>query len=48
MEFVLDLQDMQAAEMEFGGGSGHGGGNGSTVSLVASCENSNLSLMTCH
>jgi hypothetical protein len=48
MEFVLDLQDLQAPEMEFGGGSGHGGGKPSNLSLLASCTNSTISLLTCH
>lgn len=50
MEFVLDLQDMQAPDMEYGGGSGGGGGGGtpSNLSLLLSCAGSTISLLTCH
>ncbi|MGC7093646.1 SapB/AmfS family lanthipeptide [Amycolatopsis lurida] len=48
MELVLDLQAMEDTEgPQFGGGSG-GGGGGSNLSLLASCNNSTVSLLTCH
>ncbi|RZQ61894.1 SapB/AmfS family lanthipeptide [Amycolatopsis suaedae] len=47
MELVLDLQAMEDTEgAQFGGGSG--GGHGSNLSLLASCNNSTISLLTCH
>ncbi|WP_113695632.1 SapB/AmfS family lanthipeptide [Amycolatopsis albispora] len=48
MELVLDLQAMEDTEApQLGGGSG-GGGGGSNLSLLASCNNSTVSLLTCH
>ncbi|SFG71402.1 MULTISPECIES: SapB/AmfS family lanthipeptide [Amycolatopsis] len=47
MELVLDLQAMEAPEvLETGGGGSHGGA--SNLSLLASCANSTVSLLTCH
>ncbi|TWE14313.1 SapB/AmfS family lanthipeptide [Prauserella muralis] len=46
MEQILELQGLEAAEgPEYGGGS-HGGA--SNLSLLASCANSTISLLTCH
>ncbi|QWF81230.1 SapB/AmfS family lanthipeptide [Amycolatopsis sp. CA-230715] len=45
MDMVLDLQAMEAPESVDGG---HGGGHGSNLSLLASCANSTISLLTCH
>ncbi|MFR9731044.1 SapB/AmfS family lanthipeptide [Saccharopolyspora sp. MS10] len=47
MEMVLQLQELEAHEdASFGGGGG--GDNGSNLSLLASCANSTVSLLTCH
>jgi hypothetical protein len=46
MEFVLDLQAMDALE-ELEGGGGGGGGGQSNLSLLAICHNSTLSVITC-
>ena len=51
MELVLELQALEAPEVLDGHGGGHGGGGGgapSNLSLLASCTNSTLSLLTCH
>lgn len=49
MELVLELQAMEAPEVLDGHGGGHGGGGApSNLSLLASCTNSTLSLLTCH
>jgi hypothetical protein len=46
MELVLDLQALEAPEvLEGGGDPSHGGSN---LSLIASCNNSTVSLLTCH
>lgn len=46
---VLQLQELEARnETSFGGGGGGGGDNGSNLSLLASCANSTVSLLTCH
>ncbi|PRX44564.1 hypothetical protein B0I33_11173 [Prauserella shujinwangii] len=46
MDLVLDLQAMENAEApEYGGGSSGGASN---LSLIASCANSTVSLLTCH
>jgi hypothetical protein len=46
MDLVLDLQGMDAPES--GGHPGGGGGGTSNLSLLASCANSTISLLTCH
>ena len=47
MDMVLDLQNLDAPnEMGYGDPS-HGGG-ASNLSLIASCANSTISLLTCH
>lgn len=47
MELVLDLQALEAPEaLNTGGDPSHGGG--SNLSLLASCANSTISLLTCH
>ncbi|WP_370945330.1 SapB/AmfS family lanthipeptide [Amycolatopsis sp. cg5] len=49
MELVLDLQALDTPELSEGmGHSGHGGGEPSNLSLLASCTNSTISLLTCH
>ncbi|SFP71683.1 hypothetical protein SAMN05421810_103188 [Amycolatopsis arida] len=46
MEHVLELQSLEAPEeMSYGDPSNGGGSN---LSLVASCANSTVSLLTCH
>ncbi|SFA73586.1 hypothetical protein SAMN05216266_101134 [Amycolatopsis marina] len=46
MDFVLDLQNLDAPEdMSYGDPSNGGGSN---LSLLASCANSTISLLTCH
>jgi hypothetical protein len=46
MDMVLELQELDAPnEMNHGGG---GGGGTSNLSLIASCANSTISLLTCH
>jgi hypothetical protein len=45
MDLVLDLQGMDAPQT---GGGGGGGGAPSNLSLLASCTNSTISLLTCH
>jgi hypothetical protein len=45
MDLVLDLQGMEAPA---NGGGGGGGGGTSNLSLLASCANSTISLLTCH
>ncbi|GAB2761704.1 SapB/AmfS family lanthipeptide [Amycolatopsis magusensis] len=47
MELVLDLQAMEDHEAPALTGGG-GGGGGSNLSLLASCNNSTISLLTCH
>jgi len=47
MELVLELQAMETPEVLDGGHGGHGGGT-SNLSLLASCANSTVSLLTCH
>lgn len=47
MELVLDLQALEAPEV-LDGGHGGGGGGTSNLSLLASCANSTISLLTCH
>lgn len=47
MEQILELQGLEAAEGPEYGGS-HGGGGASNLSLLASCANSTISLLTCH
>ncbi len=47
MELVLDLQALEAPEV-LDGGHGGGGGGASNLSLLASCANSTISLLTCH
>jgi hypothetical protein len=47
MDLVLDLQAMEAPATN-GGGHGGGGGAPSNLSLLASCTNSTISLLTCH
>ncbi|HEV7973816.1 SapB/AmfS family lanthipeptide [Amycolatopsis sp.] len=44
MDLVLDLQGMEAPA----NGGGGGGGGTSNLSLLASCANSTISLLTCH
>jgi len=44
MDLVLDLQGMDAPA----NGGGGGGGGTSNLSLLASCANSTISLLTCH
>jgi hypothetical protein len=46
MELVLDLQALETPEVLEGGHGG--GGGGSNLSLLASCNNSTISLLTCH
>ncbi|RSD25702.1 SapB/AmfS family lanthipeptide [Amycolatopsis eburnea] len=47
MELVLELQALETPEVLDGGhGGGHGGA--SNLSLLASCANSTISLLTCH
>ncbi|WP_409495725.1 SapB/AmfS family lanthipeptide [Amycolatopsis sp. cmx-11-12] len=46
MELVLDLQALETPEVLDGGHGG--GGGGSNLSLLASCANSTISLLTCH
>jgi hypothetical protein len=50
MNLVLDLQGLEAPEALEGGGGhgGHGGGCTSNLSLLASCANSTISLLTCY
>ncbi|WP_290050681.1 SapB/AmfS family lanthipeptide [Amycolatopsis solani] len=49
MELVLELQAMETPEVLDGGhGGGHGHGGASNLSLLASCANSTLSLLTCY
>ncbi len=49
MELVLDLQALETPEVLDGGHGGGGGGGGtSNLSLLASCANSTISLLTCH
>ncbi|OXM52609.1 SapB/AmfS family lanthipeptide [Amycolatopsis alba] len=48
MELVLDLQALEAPEVLDGGHGGGGHGGGSNLSLLASCANSTISLLTCH
>ncbi|MFJ1762472.1 SapB/AmfS family lanthipeptide [Amycolatopsis sp. NPDC088138] len=50
MELVLELQALETPDALAGNGGGHGGGGGapSNLSLLASCTNSTLSLLTCH
>ncbi|MEV6623129.1 SapB/AmfS family lanthipeptide [Amycolatopsis sp. NPDC051106] len=47
MELVLELQAMETPEV-LDGGHGGGGGGTSNLSLLASCANSTVSLLTCH
>ncbi|WP_414936185.1 SapB/AmfS family lanthipeptide [Amycolatopsis sp. cmx-11-51] len=47
MELVLDLQALETPEV-LDGGHGGGGGGASNLSLLASCANSTISLLTCH
>ncbi|MEQ0561637.1 SapB/AmfS family lanthipeptide [Amycolatopsis sp. NEAU-NG30] len=47
MELVLELQAMETPEV-LDGGHGGGGGGASNLSLLASCANSTVSLLTCH
>jgi Lanthionine-containing peptide SapB precursor RamS len=48
MDLVLDLQAMEAPEMDNGGNGGGGGGHPiSNLSLLAGCANSTLSLLGC-
>jgi hypothetical protein len=49
MELVLDLQSLEApSALEGGHGGGGHGGAPSNLSLLASCTNSTISLLTCH
>jgi hypothetical protein len=48
MELVLELQAMETPEVLDGGHGGGGGGGASNLSLLASCANSTISLLTCH
>ena len=50
MELVLELQALETPEVLSGGHGGGGGGGGapSNLSLLASCTNSTISLLTCH
>ncbi|WP_007027060.1 SapB/AmfS family lanthipeptide [Saccharomonospora iraqiensis] len=48
MEMVLDLQGLEAADAPSGKDGGGDGGAGSNLSLLASCANSTVSLLTCH
>lgn len=49
MEQVLELQGLEASDGLQHGGSHCGGGYGaSNLSLLASCANSTVSLLTCH
>lgn len=49
MELVLELQALETPEVLNGGHGGGGGGNApSNLSLLASCTNSTISLLTCH
>jgi hypothetical protein len=47
MELVLELQALETPEVLNTGGGG-GGGAPSNLSLLASCTNSTISLLTCH
>lgn len=47
MELVLELQAMDTPEV-LDGGHGGGGGGTSNLSLLASCADSTISLLTCH
>ncbi|WIV59104.1 SapB/AmfS family lanthipeptide [Amycolatopsis nalaikhensis] len=47
MELVLELQAMETPEV-LDGGHGGGGGGTSNLSLLASCADSTVSLLTCH
>ncbi|SHF00724.1 SapB/AmfS family lanthipeptide [Streptoalloteichus hindustanus] len=47
MEFVLDLQAMEATETPDAGGAMEHGGGGSNLSLLTHCGHSALSLLTC-
>ncbi|MCR6485556.1 SapB/AmfS family lanthipeptide [Amycolatopsis mongoliensis] len=47
MELVLELQAMETPEV-LDGGHGGGGGGTSNLSLLASCADSTISLLTCH
>ncbi|SDD83330.1 SapB/AmfS family lanthipeptide [Actinokineospora iranica] len=47
MEMILNLQELEAPnELSHNDGGGHGGA--SNLSLLASCANSTVSLLTCH
>ncbi|EME60210.1 SapB/AmfS family lanthipeptide [Amycolatopsis decaplanina] len=48
MELVLDLQALETPEVLEGGGGGGSHGGASNLSLLASCANSTVSLLTCH
>ncbi|WP_199429682.1 SapB/AmfS family lanthipeptide [Qaidamihabitans albus] len=49
MDLVLDLQGLETPEgAQYGGSHGGGGGGASNLSLLASCANSTVSLLTCH
>lgn len=47
MDMVLDLQGMEARELEGRGGGGGGDHPISNLSLLAGCANSTLSLLGC-
>ena len=47
MEMVLELQELDAPNELAYGDSSYGGG-ASNLSLLASCANSTVSLLTCH
>jgi len=46
MEFVLELQSLEALDGHEGGGGG-GGNAQSNLSLLANCHNSTLSVVAC-
>ncbi|MEU8416774.1 MULTISPECIES: SapB/AmfS family lanthipeptide [Amycolatopsis] len=48
MELVLDLQALDAPDVLDGGHGGGSHGGSSNLSLLASCADSTISLLTCH
>lgn len=46
MKNILALQKLSSVSFPSSGGGG--GGGGSNLSLLASCDNSTISLLTCH
>ena len=48
MKNILALQKLTSISNPQTGNGGGGGGGGSNLSLLASCNNSTISLLTCH